>query len=365
MGRAPLSTSIQNATRMRAQCKISIGGEDVTGKLAPYLLQVTITKQRTGNIGEALIELDDRYGQLRLPTSDDPVEITLGWPQEDAFRVFYGKPADVTSRGQRRRGRTVNIKVEEKSLLTLAKTAINGSFGDGDQKKTTFGEVMEKAAKTANITIIEIDPKLKDVEIPYTHSPGEPFMTFADRLAKEYNGFIQLTEEGLRVIHNDTAANAAAQINATVGRNVLGWSIRPRITRTAWDSVGHVHFDAAKAKWIEEKRKVEQEDGAFIKVEPSWRSMLPATSKAEADFRNDANASDAIQNRGDGWIIIDGEPRAEPGATLVMKGARAGVDGNYTIDEVEHSYNRQTGFTTRLQVIKPTGTFKVDDSWKG
>jgi uncharacterized protein len=56
--------------------------------------------------------------------------------------------------------------------------------------------------------------------------------------------------------------------------------------------------------------------------------------------------------RGTGWVVIDGEPRAKAGGRIRIAGARVGVDGDYFMEEVEHNYNPQTGFTTRIDVNK-------------
>jgi hypothetical protein len=40
------------------------------------------------------------------------------------------------------------------------------------------------------------------------------------------------------------------------------------------------------------------------------------------------------------------------GGKIMIIGARPGVDGDYHMDEVEHSFNSQTGFTTRADVSK-------------
>jgi hypothetical protein len=40
--------------------------------------------------------------------------------------------------------------------------------------------------------------------------------------------------------------------------------------------------------------------------------------------------------------VIDGEPRAKAGGRVNIVGAREGVDGDYYMEEAEHTYAPQT-----------------------
>jgi phage protein D len=51
--------------------------------------------------------------------------------------------------------------------------------------------------------------------------------------------------------------------------------------------------------------------------------------------------------------MIDGNPNAKAGGRIVISGARAGVDGTYTISEAEHHYSRASGYVTRCNLADP------------
>jgi hypothetical protein len=58
---------------------------------------------------------------------------------------------------------------------------------------------------------------------------------------------------------------------------------------------------------------------------------------------------------GDGRILINGEPTARGGTgSVVVVGARPGVDGTYIIKTAEHVYSRQ-GYLTWLDVFVNIG----------
>jgi hypothetical protein len=94
---------------------------------------------------------------------------------------------------------------------------------------------------------------------------------------------------------------------------------------------------------------------------PFGRSMqqlslpAPAPNKQVADQWNVALGAGSEANRGVGSCVINGEPAAAPFGHVIIKGARAGVDGEYMISEVQHQYSRSGGFITTLYMKFPLG----------
>jgi hypothetical protein len=64
----------------------------------------------------------------------------------------------------------------------------------------------------------------------------------------------------------------------------------------------------------------------------------PKADKDAAEQQGKADATLSAGMRGIGWVVIDGAPRAKAGGRVNIIGAREGVDGDYYMEEVEHTY---------------------------
>jgi phage protein D len=86
---------------------------------------------------------------------------------------------------------------------------------------------------------------------------------------------------------------------------------------------------------------------------------MASQSQAKGQAGSDAGTSQREQ--AGGWVVVDGEPRAQSQGTCEVAGIRPGVDGPWKIKQAEHQYSRSTGFTTRMDLYEHTpGTPTVD-----
>jgi hypothetical protein len=72
----------------------------------------------------------------------------------------------------------------------------------------------------------------------------------------------------------------------------------------------------------------------------------------QAEQASDANKQFGLQELIKGHLTIIGEQAALVRGTVNLTGLRDGIDGLYSIQQVEHSYSR-TGFTTALELRNP------------
>src|SRR6516164_2965129 len=94
----------KQARRLKAACKIEIGGMDVTSKLEPFLVSLRVVCGVQMEDYNAEVELDDRDGRLPIPPINSPVKISLGWENEALGLVFDGVTHDVEHGFGRKQG---------------------------------------------------------------------------------------------------------------------------------------------------------------------------------------------------------------------------------------------------------------------
>ena len=304
-----------------------------------------IVIDKFGGISEAHLELDDRYGQIKLPEGNDPIVVSLGWPAEGLYDVFTGHAYDVESSGQKRGGRTLTIIAwGHDQLTTKIKEQARWSLGDGTED-VKLGDAMEKAAGIAGVSV-HIDPLLKNSTRKYWLGNNESFQAFGQRIADEHGGIFKISGKQASLTMADSFNNAEGRAMsntiAEAGKNLIAWHVSPQIARPQFANIQHMHFDPMQAKWLIQKS---------LSQGLSKADFTGVGAQADKDTAKQQADSDAIASRaerGKGWVVIDGSPTSVAGGQLTIIGARPGVDGtNYRIIEVEHNYSPHQGYTTR------------------
>src|SRR5262245_824087 len=127
----PFTPSIARETlRRKAYCVINVGGIDVTNRLDPHLLSVTVIL-RADMYDEAHIEIGDRDGRLPIPPLYASVSIAVGWEHEGARIIFTGTISDIASSfGRKQGGRRLWVEA----------TSVNPNSGVKEPQQFSLGE---------------------------------------------------------------------------------------------------------------------------------------------------------------------------------------------------------------------------------
>lgn len=364
--------------RLRAFCQIWLSGKDVTSKFDPHLLSLTVTDKEMAT-DTARIELDDRYGTLELPAENDPIKIGLGWLKDSTYTVFEGVVADLEHYGSKKQGRRMHVEANAVDMLGLAKQPLKldwheqeGQDGKGQGK--ALEDVFKEAAKAAGFDSSKIASKLGQIKRPTWHMIGESFLSWASRIAEANGGnFEAQMKDGKQIAvmsEKNGTTNPDGQemptVDAKAGMkgNLIAWRIKPIVTRSQWKETAAEWFDRSKAKWDSTVGEIQKgEGGWFGNAKPTHTSPVPMGDKDQATNKAKSDAGTSERRRGTGWVVIDGEPKAQAQGSCQVQGVRRGVDGKYRIVEVEHSYNRKGGYICRLELEQPQLSGNLSQDW--
>ena len=349
--------------RTRALCRIVVDGEDVTKAFDPHLIsvQVTTTSDAT-QADRAQIELDDRDGQLAIPPGRGPGRSVARLDQRKPGRGFHranGRDQNSGFFAARRQGRRLWIVAKGIDAGGLGRAHFRQSWGDGQgEEGVSLEDVLKKSAEMAGGIQMKVSPTMRDIKRKYW-AQDESFHHLGMRLAREVGGLVKVTGPTATFGYMTDGLNADGEEMGTVeavwGENMIGWRIKPFVARPQAQTAAATHFDRAGGAWGE----IEKAIGGDL---PFGRSAaiagLPGPqrlNKQTADQWTVGLTEASILKRGMGFVMLNGEPAAVPYGRVSVKGARAGVDGLYSIEEVEHLYSRN-GFLTRLNVNNPKPT---------
>ena len=315
---------------------VMIAGTDCTSAFNPFLISIKVSSKAGTHADTASLELDDRNGQINLPPIGDPVSILLGWEGGGVRQVFDGTVDEVKSKGDRG-GMFITVSAKGLDTTSPAKAPQQRHF---DNK--TVKEVLTDAGKPAGITKVEVDPELGAFKRTHVDMRDESFVNLGERLAREHGGNFKVQGKKATLTKKDGADKVL--ITATRGVNLHSWDMSPALGRPMFKKAKTRWYDRKKAEWQTE----EAETGLSAFAVHTARYAEPQADQAKARTGNDKATSE--RDAGQGSVAIEGDTSAIPDGLCIIAGARAGVDGSYRIEGVDHDYGRSGGFITTLSL---------------
>ena len=170
----------------RTTYRIVVGGTDITSRVSPILLNLSVSLQAGTVSDQATVEVDDSYGRLRLPKDGDDASISIGTNTSGLIEVFRGKVNNVSSAGSRD-GRKITITCTGMDTKGKAKEP---RFKHYDKKKVK--DILSDAGKYAGVSSVKIDDELGNVELEYAQQANESFVHLGHRLSVMLGGTFKI-----------------------------------------------------------------------------------------------------------------------------------------------------------------------------
>jgi Bacteriophage probable baseplate hub protein len=390
--------------RRRAACQIVVGGmQDVTDRLHPYLISVQVIDTE-GAADECHIELDDRNAELIIPPDDVKLSVALGWAGEgprlfDSGRkskvggqgpilmtqkeidtelrfggpglriVFDGWVKTVESGfGRRGGGRRLWITAKGHDDKGPVKEEQQQTMGEGkkedgqDGKQIPLKDMMSQVFGAAGLSVA-ISPAMEKIARDFWSIRDSP-MNFGRRMADELGGLFKITSNKAILTSAKDGMNAAGEAMPTIeaiwGINLIGWRIQPFTSHPQWGKGQAKFFDLANGIYKSVSTAIGG-SAPFGASKAIANSVNTVVDQAQGKQATEGTGTNSESNRGTGWVLLNGEPNAKAGGSVVISGARPGVDGTYMIQTAEHNYTRGVGYTTRCNVWspKPSGGYET------
>lgn len=386
------------ARKRKTRCKIVVDGTDVTDKMDPHLISVTVIDKKI-ELDTCSIELDDRDGSLAVPPNKAHMEVLLGWdpegPQippvppppsggqqqggggggggdelgwEGSLTVVFQGIVDSVESGFARRGGGRRLWIEGigGDLYLNGKTPVLRTWGEGEKVDTdgteisggvSLKQVMDDAAKVTGSYKMQMPDKIANIKRDFWQQ-DESFHNFGMRLADEIGADFKTTDD-IAVMTDATSNKSVSgqdlpKVKAEWGVNLISWRIKPYVGRPQYKDTRTIWYDPVNGEWSEVKRDIPQGSNPQLSASKAMTQLPSAAPNKQVGSQRTDNAAAEVQiGRGTGWVIINGEPKAMAKGTMEIVGAREGVDGEYQMIEVEHSYSRMGGYTTRCILAKP------------
>jgi len=346
------------------QYKVIIDGTDITNKIKPRLMNMTVTDNRGFEADQVELQLDDSDGLLTMPRRGATMRVWLGWKgtpliDKGSFTVdeleHSGAPDTLTITG-----RSVDFR---ESLNVKKERSFHG-------KK--LSEIIDTIAKNNSLSSV-LSITLKDEVIEHIDQTNESDAAFLVRLAKEFDTIPTVKDGRLLFVRAGLALTATGKaMPAVVIKRESGDQHRFSIAdRDAYTGVVAYWHDkkAAEKKNVKLKRRKKKTTTttttdtttptAVIKANELLIGSDENVKHLRHTYANQKNAERAAKaawqrlQRGVAEFTLTlatGRPELITELPITVRGFKPQIDeGSWLSTKVIHNVN-DNGYTSHLEL---------------
>ena len=316
---------------------------DITSKVRPRLVGLTLTEKRGGEADQLSIGLDDSDGKLQLPRKGALIRLQLGWLRGSGVTVGLVDKGSFTVDEVSWEG------APDVATITARSADLTDSFRvrrEQGWKDTTLGAIAREVA-SRNGYQVKIAPELAGIAVPVRAQHHTSDMALLMRLGREHDAVATVKHRTL--ILSPIGKGASPSGKALPGLTLTKVEVADRYSYREIDRSADAGVEARwhdPASGTRKTVKVGGGKGTPHRVRRVYHS--------EADARAAANAANARAQRAqatfDGALAY-GRPDLTPERPVTLKGFKPAVDAHsWLIAQLDHSLDAQGGLGTRVQL---------------
>ena len=155
-----------------------VDGRDITARVDPRLISLTLTEARGEEADQLELELSDHDGALAIPPKSAIIELAIGWAgqalvQKGAFVVDEVEHTGAPDK--------LSIKARSADMRKEMRVRTEVSWHD-----TTIGAIVNKIAGRHQLTP-RVDGRLAGVQVEHIDQTHESDLHFLNRLARQHD----------------------------------------------------------------------------------------------------------------------------------------------------------------------------------
>lgn len=316
--------------------RVVLDGNDLTDRIAPRLIDLTLTECRGGEADQLHLRIHDHDGRMALPRRGVTLTVAIGWRDtglidKGSFRVdeveHSGAPDIIT------------IRARSADLTQKIRTRRERSWHE-----VTLGKVLRGLAGEHGLKA-QIDAALADIAIPHLDQTGESDVHLLQRLGKQY--------DAVATVKNGTLLFAPIGSGATASGAPLP---QPRITRQSgdghrWHVADRESYSGVSASWGDkaaaQKKTVTVGNAQNAKrLQHSYSSAAAARQAAQSEWQRIQRGTANFSLR-----LALGRADLYPEQRVTVEGFKPEIDGTkWLIEKTTHTLTGIGGFTTQVEM---------------
>lgn len=310
---------------MQAEFQLIADGKDITALMRDRLLQLTLT-DKTGMASDSCeVRLDDRDGKIAIPRKGAKLDVGLGWQGKGTALLGSYEVDEVSLECP---PATMTIRARAADMRKQAKSSRTASY-ENTTLEALVGTIAARHGWTPACQV--------KADISRADQFNESDLHFITRIAHAYNATATIKAGKLLVLLRGSGKTASGQPSSSVELSpgdVSHYSFT-FADRSAYAKVQVRAYDTTTGKQLTaEAGNGDAEGGTLVD-----RQLYPDADAAKAA----AQSQLAALNRGTASGRLQMPGRADIGADKILrlKDFKAGLDGDYLVESVTHTYGPQ------------------------
>jgi phage protein D len=323
-----------------ADWRVTMDGVDLSDRIRPRLVSLTLSEKRGDEADQLDIVLSDHDGMLAIPPEGAVLRLQLGWLQgRDVTPGLIDKGSfkvdDVSHSGPPDQ---ITIRARAADFTSDIRNRRTQSWND-----TTLGAVLQDVAGRNGLTA-RIAPALASIALPTATQSRESDVAFLRRLGRENDAVATIKDK-----HLIFAPKGGGQTSD--GRALPSLTISRRDgDRHSWQRQRRDGQAGVTASW-HDRKAAKRQTVTIGKTEGSKK--LRKVYPDEASAKRAATAETARLSRVPATLEITlalGRADAYPEGRVQIVGFKFEIDGSWLISEVSHGLDKSGGFRTELKL---------------
>ncbi|WP_184438685.1 phage late control D family protein [Xanthomonas cannabis] len=322
------------------QWRVVLDGTDLTARIAPRLLDLTLTECRGGEADQLDLRIHDHDGKMALPKRGVRLAVALGWKatglvDKGVFvvdEVEYSGAPDI-----------ITVRARSADLTADMRTRRERSW-----HSTTLGAVLNALAGEHGLTP-RVAETLARTRLPHLDQANESDMNLLTRLGQRFDA-VATVKAGSLVF---------APIGA--GTTATGKPL-PTTTLTRRDGDQHRYavadrdaYTGARAYWVDKGKARRQ--SVLVGTDDNAKRLRESYAD-EATARQHAHAELERAKRGAAkfdYTLAIGRADLFPEQRITVSGFKPEIDGqSWLIAKATHTVSGSSGFITALELETST-----------
>ncbi len=319
---------------MKPTFKLLYENHDITVNVAPYVLSIEYTDSEHGQSDEIQISLEDTDKLWQgnwYPSKGDTLNLQIGYADDKLLNcgsfeideIEYASPPDV---------------ITLKALATNIKKALRQVNSVAYENKTLKQIAQEIAVKHR----LKLVGEIKEIKVKRITQNKERDLTFLKNLAEQYGYIFKIADEQLVFYETQKLKDENATLILTK-QELAGINLREKAHEKYRACSVSYHDPESKTVISTIIRANDVVNGDVLKLNTRCENKEQAIIQAQV-----ALAQKNI-SKIEGSLSLEGSPYLVAGSNIELKGI-GNFSGKYHLTQVKHSIDKNTGYTTNLEV---------------
>ncbi len=314
---------------------LAINGQDLSPRINPRFMSLTLTEHRCDEADQLDVELSDHDGLLEIPAVDAVLSLQLGWRDGGLVDKGTYNVDEVAHRGA---PDVITLRARSATLTGTLRTRTERSFHD-----QTVGQIVETIA-TANKLQPVVGDGLAGRQVAHIDQTNESDANFLTRLGKLHDAVATIKEDRLLFMPTQGGKTAG-------GADMPHHIIRRRDgDQHAWSMVSRDSYSGVRATWRDVRKAKNHyvyagEKGNAKALRDVYTTKDDALVAAAAEWNRLKRGVATMQ-----FVLARGMPTLSVQHTIRFADMKSPIsDVDWLVKSLTHTLN-DSGLTTSLDL---------------